>query len=79
MTTTHAITARTATAVADQINADFAAGRITTAGGDKLASRYGQPVARAWQNGTVSVTVKARSKRGFNDVYVKVGHSLRVA
>jgi hypothetical protein len=76
---TTTVTAATATAIADQINAAFQAGTLTTVNGGTLASRYGTAVATSWQNGTVSVTVHGRTKGKFNTVYVKAGQTLRMS
>jgi len=70
------VTAFNSIELAEQVNAAFAAGKLSAFGSDQLASRWGQPVATSWGNGTVSVTVKARTKRGFNDRFVKVGQRL---
>lgn len=79
-TRTLTVTAHNAVAVADEVNALFAAGTVTTVYGSyELASRFGSAVAKSWQNGTVSVTVKARTKGKTNELYVKVGHTLTVA
>ena len=66
------VTAANAQDIADQINSDFSAGVVSTVNGGSLKSRFGSPVARAWQNGTVSVTVVGRSAK-INTVYIKIG------
>jgi hypothetical protein len=73
------ITARTATTIADAINADFAAGRISTVNGRELVTAWGKAPAVSWQNGSVSVTVKGRTKGKVGTVFVKVGQELRTA
>lgn len=73
------VTAYNGAALADMINFDFKNGDTATVNGETLVSRHGQPVARAWQNGTVSVTVKARTTRGTKDLFVKVGSALVLA
>ena len=66
-------------AFADMINDAFRADANTTVNGLPLASRFGAPVARSWNNGTVSVTVPARTVKGkFNDVFFKVGSALNL-
>ena len=77
--TTFNVTAHTATEVADTMNTMFAEGTMTTVFGDKVRSSHGAPVARAWQNGTVSVTVQARTTRGTTDRFFKVGSTVTVA
>jgi hypothetical protein len=72
-------TVTTATAIADQINADFTAGRITDVNGRRITSQYGRKPANAWGNGTVSVTVKGRSKGKTGTVYAKTGQALHTA
>jgi hypothetical protein len=61
MAHTTTVTAATAVAIADRINAEFQAGTLTTVNGREPASRYGATVATAWQNGTVSVSVRGRA------------------
>jgi hypothetical protein len=70
------VTAATSMQLADDLNAAFAAGELSAVNGSEVVSRFGQPVARAWQNGTVSVTVRGRTPRKINDLYVKVGGRL---
>jgi hypothetical protein len=72
-------TAATAVTIADRINAEFHAGTLTTVNGRELASRYGTTVAKAWQNGTVSVTVRGRTKGKFGELYIKNGQTLHTA
>jgi hypothetical protein len=73
----YTVTDRNATQIADETNARFAAGELTIVNGYELKSRFGSPVARAWQNGTVSITVKGRGKGKINDVFFKVGASIQ--
>lgn len=73
------VTARTAVQLADEVNAAFAAGKITTVNGRKITTQYGRKAANAWLNGTVSVTVEGRSKRTIGTVYAKIGQALRTA
>lgn len=60
----------------DDLNADFAAGRVIKVNGEMLKTRFGGDVARSWGNGTVSFTVTARTTRGTRDVFVKIGSQL---
>lgn len=71
------VTEANAVQIADDINAAFAAGECWGVNGREAKSAWGQPIARSWQNGTVSVTVKGREKRTTGTVYVKVGQRLR--
>ena len=73
------ITTANAQATADALNAAFAAGTLHTVNGREVTSAYGTKVATAWQNGTVSVTVKGRAKRTTGTVYVKAGQDLHTA
>lgn len=70
------VTAANSVELADRLNAAFAAGEIQVVNGEALRSRFGNPVARSWQNGTVSVTVEGRGRGKINDLYVKVGKTL---
>lgn len=72
------ITAANAQEVADELNAAYRAGELSEVNGRVVQPRVrGGEVARAWQNGTVSVVVKARRPGHYTDVYVKVGSRLR--
>jgi hypothetical protein len=79
MAHTTTVTAATAVATADRINAEFQAGTLTTVNGREPASRYGATVATAWQNGTVSVSVRGRAKGKLGEVYIKSGQTLHTA
>jgi hypothetical protein len=79
MAHTTTVTAATAVAIADRINAEFHAGTLTTVNGREPASRYGTTVATAWQNGTVSVSVRGRAKGKLGEVYIKSGQTLHTA
>lgn len=80
MTTTRTVTARTAVTLADELNALYAAGNLATVNGREVLSHYfGAAVARSWQNGTVSVRVRARAKGKTTDLYVKDGQTLTFA
>lgn len=76
MNVTVQITARSAQATADEINEMFSAGAVTMAGGRELVSRHGQPVATAWQNGTVSVTVRGRERGKVGEIFAKADTTL---
>jgi hypothetical protein len=66
-------------ALADMINDAFRADANTTVNGLPLVSRFGRPVARSYQNGTVGIVVPARTVKGkTNDVFVKVGQALTI-
>jgi hypothetical protein len=71
------VTDRNATKIADEINARFNAGELTVVNGYELKSRFGSPVARSWQNGTVSVTVAGRTPHTINDIYFRVGAAIQ--
>lgn len=73
-----AITRHNSAEVADAINADFEAGRIASVNGYELVSRFGSPVARSWQNGSISFTVQGRGRGKTNTVYTKVGGIVQV-
>lgn len=79
MTTTRTVTARTAVALADELNALYAAGNLTTVNGREVLSQHSSTIARSWQNGTVSVRVRARAKGKTTDLYVKDGQTLTFA
>lgn len=74
------LTTHNAVALADRINAAFVADPTTTVNGMQMKSRYGNPVARVYQNGTISISTPARTKKdGFNDQFIKVGTKLTIA
>lgn len=73
------ITDYNAVAVADAINAAFAADDNATVNGEKLFTRWGAP-AQAYQNGTVAVAVPARTVKGRPSfLYFKPGTTVEIA
>jgi hypothetical protein len=70
------VTAHNALDLADRINAGYDTGEVQVVNGYSLKSRFGSPVARSWQNGSISVTVEGRGRGKTNTVYVKVGQVL---
>jgi len=70
------VTAANAVELADEVNAAFKAGELAMVNGRRIVSAWGQPPAKSWQNGTVSVTVQGREKRTVGTVYAKVGQRL---
>lgn len=70
------VLAHNAVEIADRINAGFEAGDIETVNGYVLVSRFRSPVARSWQNGSISITVVGRTKGKTNTIYIKVGQVL---
>jgi len=70
------VTEHNGQAIVDQVNNAFYHGIVTEVNGYELVSRFGSPVARAWQNGTVSFTVRGRTRGKINDIYVKVGKAV---
>lgn len=76
---THTITGYNSVEVADAINKAFEADNGVTINGETPKSRWGRPVAHSYQNGTVSVEVPARTKKGAtNTRYFKVGAEVRI-
>lgn len=71
------VTTANAVQLADDLNAAWKAGELSAVNGREVTSRFGSPVARSWQNGTVSVVVKARRPGHYTDIYIKVGGRLR--
>ena len=73
------VTAHNALATAQELNDMFEHGSLTMVNGREVVSKYGHAPANSWQNGTVSVSVKGRTKGTFGTVYVKVGSTLRAS
>lgn len=72
--TTHTVSAYNSVAVADSVTAAVKAGQRVTVNGNVAVSEWGRDAARSWGNGTVSIKVKARTKKNaYNDVFFKVG------
>ena len=80
MDITATITGHNSLQVADKINDAFFAGQVTKLfETDEIVSVWGKAPAVAWKNGTVSVTVKGRTKGKVGTRYVKVGKTIRVS
>jgi hypothetical protein len=76
---TYTVTEYNSVEVADAINKAFAEDASVTVNGHTLVSKWGRPVARSYQNGTVGIVVPARTKKGAtNDVFFKVGRTVEV-
>lgn len=79
MSTTYLVTESNGWEIADDINAKFEAGTVTHIGSIEIKSRWGRPVATCYGTGTVSVSVQARTTKGFSDLYFAVGRTFTVS
>lgn len=65
-------------AVAQAVNEARAAGKSVKFNGHEVAGWTRGREAKVWNNGSVSVSVRARTTKGFNEVWCKAGQSCRV-
>jgi hypothetical protein len=64
--------------IADHINQTVASGGVVTFKGRTVVAPFGSTPATVWQNGSLSVQVRAKGGRpgSFNLVWVKVGQPM---
>lgn len=78
-TTSFTVTEFNSLSIVEAINAAFEANPEATVNGEALFGRWSKP-ATSYQNGTVAVSVPARTAKGRSNVrYFKVGASVRVS
>jgi hypothetical protein len=64
--------------IADIISTSVKAGNAVTVNGVAPVSAWGSPAAKAWNNGTLSITAPAKAKGKFKDVFFKTGTTVTV-
>lgn len=76
---TQTVTKYNSVEIADQINKAFEENANVKVNGSELYSRWGNPVARSWNNGTVSIHTRARTvKHGTKELFFKVGSTITI-